>query len=196
MIDSKEVASLQKLIALSDDEPAYVRLYRIYFTPLLYFACSFVRSKQVAEEIVSDVMLQVWRHRQRLDTIENLTVYLYTCIRNHSLNYLEKQQRTVTWLYDEASLQLPGTAADPEQLFITTELMREMDMAVQQLPPKCRLIFKLIREDGLKYKEVAAVLNISVKTVEAQIGIAMKKLSEAIQPHTGEKNRLNVRITR
>ena len=193
MIDSKEVTELQQLIALSDDQTAYVRLYRIYITPLLQFAGSFVRNKPASEEIVSDVFLQVWHMRRKLDTINNLTVYLYTCVRNHSLNYLAHQKREITTLFSDDSLTIASSAPDPEQLYITSEMIREMDQAIQQLPPRCRMIFKLIREDGLKYREVAEVLGISPKTVEAQIGIAMKKLSDAIQPSITIEKRRSVR---
>jgi RNA polymerase sigma-70 factor (family 1) len=190
MIDAKEVAELQTRIALSDDQTAYVRLYRIYFASLLSFARSFVKLQPVAEEIVSDVFLQVWQRRKEIETINNLTVYLYTSIRNHSLNYLTRQKRRgVTYLFDEVGLPVTEMYNDPEQIFITMELVKEIDKAVRQLPPKCRMIFQLVREDGLKYREVAEVLNISIKTVETQMGIAVKKIGEAIKPLTGTQNK-------
>jgi RNA polymerase sigma factor (sigma-70 family) len=70
---------------------------------------------------------------------------------------------------------------DPEQLLITAEMQKRIMAAIQQLPPKCQLIFKLIREDGLKYKEVAELLNLSLKTIENQMTIALKKISESIR---------------
>ncbi|OQP38872.1 hypothetical protein A4H97_19380 [Niastella yeongjuensis] len=184
MIDIQEVKALQQQLSLTEDETAYVRLFRIYYTALFQFSLSFVKNKPAAEEIVSDVFMQLWQIRKKLDTISNLTVYLYTCIRNHSLNYLRKNKRESTSSLDDASLSIPSTTADPEQLYITTELAKKIDAIIEQLPEKCRIIFKLVREDGLKYREVAEVLDISVKTVETQMGIAMKKINLAIQPLT------------
>jgi RNA polymerase sigma-70 factor (ECF subfamily) len=185
MIDPKEVAYLQELTALSGDQTAYVRLYRIYFAHLLRFARSFVRSVQEAEEIVSDVFLQIWQMRDKLHTIHNLTVYLYTSTRNHSLNHLARQKRSVLAAFNEGAVPEPVTVEDPEQLCLNSELVRKIDQAVEQLPSKCRIIFKLVREDGLKYREVAEVLDVSQKTVEAQMGIAMRKIGEAIRPYIG-----------
>jgi RNA polymerase sigma-70 factor (family 1) len=182
LIDQQEVALLKKLIAGSNDQTAFVRLYRIYFSPLLQFAVSFVKSRPVAEEIVSDVFFQLWLKREKLEEIAQLHVYLYTCIRNHCINSLMKQKREMVYYLDEQSLSIPSAAADPEHLYISSELERQIDTIIKKLPPKCRMIFKLIREDGLKYREVAEVLEISVKTVEAQMGIAMKKIHNAIRP--------------
>jgi RNA polymerase sigma-70 factor (family 1) len=186
LIDHNEITALQKVLAKSDDQTAYVQLYRIYFRHLLRFARSFVGPNPVAEEIVSDVFLQIWNMRRKLHTVRHLTVYLYTCIRNHSLNHLRQQQRLDLLSLDEDSLLIPSTQANPEQTCITSELMRAIDLAVRDLPPRCRTIFQLVREDGLRYREVAEILNISVKTIEAQMGIAMKRISKAIQPFTGE----------
>lgn len=184
MIDINEVTALQQQLSLSQDESAYVRLYRIYYTSLFQFSVTFVREKPAAEEIVSDVFMQLWQMREKVSAIDNLTVYLYTCIRNHSLNYLRKNKRDTTFTLDDDSLDIPSPAADPEQLYITAELTKKIDAIIEQLPERCRIIFKLIREDGLKYREVAAILDISVKTVESQMGIAMKKINIAIQPNT------------
>ncbi|MBL7735824.1 MAG: RNA polymerase sigma-70 factor [Chitinophagaceae bacterium] len=182
MIDKKEVILLQEMVSSSGDQHAFMRLYRLYFSSLLQFAVSFLRSRPVSEEIVSDVFLHLWQKRASLGSIHNLTVYLYTCIRNHCLNHLAKQKREHIYWFDEESFSIPSEGLDPEQLFITLELAKEIDAVVRRLPPKCRMIFKLIREDGLKYREAAKVLDISVKTVEAQMGIAVKRIHEAIRP--------------
>ena len=184
MIDIQEVKALQQQLTHTEDETAYVRLYRIYYTSLFQFSFSFVKNRSAAEEIVSDVFMQLWQIRKKLDTISNLTVYLYTCIRNHSLNYIRKNKRETTSTLDGESFSVPCSSANPEQLYITAELAKKIDEVIEQLPEKCRIIFKLVREDGLKYREVAEVLDISVKTVETQMGIAMKRINQAIQPLT------------
>ena len=191
MIDSIEVAKLQKLIALSNDQTAYVRLFRIYFTPLHHFACTIVHSKQVAEEVISDVFLQVWQNRQKLDSIVNLTVYLYTCTRNQALNVSAREKRQSTSTLEETSLYIASSAPDPEEVVMNAELVTEIKKSVEQLPAKCRAIFKMVKEDGMKYREVAEILGISVKTVEAQIGIAIRKIDAAISPFTSRREQRN-----
>jgi RNA polymerase sigma factor (sigma-70 family) len=134
MIDHREIAELQRQIAASDDQSAYVRLYRIYFRHLLRFAVSFVRSQPVAEEIVSDVFLQVWKIRRKLDTIHHLGVYLYTAVRNHCLNHLRREKRLEFLLLDEECSLMPSTLANPEQSYLTSELTKAITIAVQDLP--------------------------------------------------------------
>jgi RNA polymerase sigma-70 factor (family 1) len=191
MIDSIEVAKLQKLIAVTNDQNAYVRLYRIYFTPLHHFACTIVNSRQIAEEIISDVFLQIWQNRQKLDTINNLTVYLYTCTRNQALNVSAKEKRQSTAALEESCLYIASSSPDPEEVAMNAELVAEIKKSIDQLPPRCRAIFKMVKEDGMKYREVAEILSISVKTVEAQVGIAIKKIDKAISPFTGHTDHRN-----
>lgn len=181
MVSREEVKALQQQVALFREQAAYARLYRVFFPSLLQFSHAFVKSKEAAEEIVSDVFLNIWQLDDKLVDIHNLTVYLYTSTRNLSLNYLLKRKREITCVLDEAGMAVASPAADPEQQFITAELANKIELAIRQLPPKCRLVFKLVKEDGLKYKEVAAVLRISVKTVETQMGIALKRIGQAIQ---------------
>jgi RNA polymerase sigma-70 factor (ECF subfamily) len=88
---------------------------------------------------------------------------------------------------------MPSVYFDPEKLMMTEELMQKLQQAVEDLPSRCRLIFKLIKDDGLKYKEVAELLQISVKTVEAQMTIAMRRLGKCMQI---EVSSLNVRISK
>src|SRR5690349_5265762 len=138
MIDSIEVAKLQKLIAVSDDQNAYVRLYRIYFTPLLHFACTIVNSRQLAEEIISDVFVQIWQNREKLDSINNLTVYLYTCTRNQALNVSAKEKRQSTTTLEESCLYIASSAPDPEEVAMNAELVEEIKKSIDQLPARCR----------------------------------------------------------
>ncbi len=182
MINAEDIEELKNLVSQSgNDEQAYTRLYHIYFTPLLKFAVSLVHLPAIAEEIVSDVLLQLWRIRKEAGSINNLTVYLFTCIRNHSLNYLGSKNAVPKVYADYITLEMASPHPDPEQVFISDETHRILAKAINLLPPRCQIIFRLIREDGLKYREVATLLNISQKTVEAQIGLAMKKLADALR---------------
>lgn len=171
---------LQRRIALYDDETAYKELFFAFYKPLLQFAQSFVRSADMAKEIASDVFIIIWERRQQLQEIENIKVYLYVTTKNTALKYLLKQQKQVAITIDELAVELKSTYHNPEELMVTAEMKARIDQAINQLPPRCKIIFKLIKEDGLRYKEVAEVLNVSVKTIDNQLAIALRKIGNTI----------------
>ncbi|RYY61437.1 MAG: RNA polymerase sigma-70 factor [Chitinophagaceae bacterium] len=165
-----------------DDQSAFTQLYVIFGKKLIQFAVSLVRSKEAAEELVEDVFVRIWANRKQITDIENLTVYLYVAVKNKSLNLLSKKARElVTSPFDYLDTPLDEFAADPYDLMITSEMMGRMRDVIETLPPRCKMIFKLIREDGLRYKEVSEILNISVNTIDAQMAIAVKKICSALQ---------------
>lgn len=174
------IVELQRRVALYDDEPAYKVIFFTYYNPLLRFANSFTNDRQCAEEVVSDVMMKVWEKRKTLTAIINLRVYLYISTRNTALNYLSKQRKAEVLSLENLNIDFPSTAPNPEELMITAEMMRRINQAVNSLPPRCKLVFTLVKEDGLPYKEVADILNISIKTIDNQLAIALRKISEAI----------------
>ena len=92
-----------------------------------------------------------------------------------------QQKKRYSFSLDEVLVELKSIHFDPEQLMITAEMVKRIHQAIQQLPPKCRLIFKLVKEDELKYKEVAELLQLSIKTVEAQMTIALRKIHASIR---------------
>lgn len=176
MIDRDKLIALQKKISGFDDMRAYEQLYLMCFPVLTRFAFSFVKSRELSEEIASDVLIRIWNRRDKLREIADFKLYLYVCTRNTALNELKKQQHTAVSTMDEMAVWMKADEATPEQLFITEELLKKIQSAILRLPAQCRLIYKLIKEDGLKYREAAELLHLSVKTVEAQMSIAMKRL--------------------
>ena len=173
---------LLEKIQYHNDQKAFKQFYQLLFLRLYQFAFSYVRSKEYSEEIVNDVFLVLWQKRSILDTITNINVYLYVAIKNASLNYLRKKNQALPLSIDDLTVHHLSFVSDPESILINHELQTRIREAVDQLPSRCRLIFKLIKEDGLSYKEVAAILEISVKTVDAQLYIALKKLACILQP--------------
>jgi RNA polymerase sigma-70 factor (family 1) len=180
MIASDKIQYLQIRIARYEDQHAYKELFTELYSYLYHFAFSFVKSKQSAEEILSDVFIKIWEKRKELEKIDNLKVYMYVATRNTSLNYAEKQKRTATYNIDELAGNISEFYFDPEQLLITAEMANRIRKAIQELPPKCKQVFKLIKEDGLKYREVAEIMSISEKTVENQLAIALRKIGKAV----------------
>jgi RNA polymerase sigma-70 factor (ECF subfamily) len=180
MIAAAKITYLQERIARYDDQFAYKELFVAFYKPLLLFATSFVKSREQAEEIVSDVFIAIWEKRKRIETVSNLKVYLYVAAKNTAINYLSRQNKITFTSIDEIEPDCTGINLNPEQLMITAEMVHRIKMAIEQLPPQCRIIFKLVKEDGLKYREAAEVLDISVKTVENQVSIAIKRIGQAV----------------
>jgi len=171
-----------KLIATGlNDEHAFEELYRQYFIRLFRFCHAIVHEKGPAEEIANDVFLSLWKRRDNLPAIDNWEVYLYVSAKNRCLNHLRRVRPQASLNIDDLNDESLQFQPDPESLLIGAETLQEVVAAIGQLPPKCKLIFKLIKEDGLKYKDVARLLDISVKTVEAQVTIAVRKIAQAIK---------------
>ena len=164
------------------DQLAFKEFYHSQFFKLYQFAYSFVHSKENAEEIGNDVFFALWQKRESLHTIQNIQVYLYVAVKNASLNYLRKNNLQVPVSVDELNVDHFPMVANPELLLIQRELQQQVREAIEQLPPRCRLIFKLVKEDGLSYKEVATILDLSVKTIDSQLCLALKKLAIILQP--------------
>ena len=176
------IQQLLQKIQFLDDQKSFKQLYQLLFFKLYQFAYSFVQSKESAEEVVNDVFLSVWQKRKTLDTINNINVYLYVAVKNASLNYLRKNNLHIPLSLDDLVTYHLRISANPESIMITREMESSIRKAIELLPPKCKIIFKMIKYDGLTYKEVAAILGISVKTVDTQLYIALKKLAYIIQP--------------
>lgn len=177
-----KIKELQQKIALYEDMKAYEQLYALLYDGLHRFACAFVKSGDTAQEIVSDVFIKLWQIRGRLTEIENLKVYLFTLARNFSYNYLTQQYKKVVLSIDDADPEVFVTLEDPEALCISADVVAKVRMAIRQLPPQCRIIFQLVKEEGMKYREVAEVLHLSTLTVRNQVAIATKKIVALLPP--------------
>ncbi|SHM03208.1 RNA polymerase sigma-70 factor, ECF subfamily [Chitinophaga jiangningensis] len=165
----------------NNDEEAFKLFYNQCFVRLLRYAYSLTRSREVAEEIANDVFMHCWQKRGSLGDIKNPEVYLFVVARNKSVDYKRKQaQFKAVDLNPEDHIQITFDS-NPEELMITSEMVRKMESTIQQLPPKCKAIYLMIKQHGLKYKEVAQILNVSVKTVENQLSIAIKRLTAAVK---------------
>jgi RNA polymerase sigma-70 factor (family 1) len=172
------------------DEAAFKTLYD-YYSPRLYqFAYAIIHSRETAEEIVADVFLQIWQKRVRIGSLDNLNWYLHITTRNIAYSYYRKNNRRKNFDFDEAVLSYYQVHATPEEILIGQEVLQVINQAINDLPPKCKLIFRLVKEDNLKYREVAELLHLTIKTVENQMGIAIKKIHEVIRGRLPQASRL------
>jgi len=181
-MDTTKTNELLRRIVEESDVSAFSSLYAEIHRSLYDFALAIIKRREAAEEITADVFIRLWERRNTIRdaTIRSWRLYLFTCIKNASLNYLRDHKREVFFGLDQVSVSEWKLEASPEELMITAEMAGRLNRAVSELPVKCGLIFRLVKEEGLSYKEVAQLLDVSIKTVENQIGIALKKIREAI----------------
>ncbi len=187
---NKYIAHLLLRIAKNDDRKSFEALFKLFYEKLFRFSMNYVQSRPIAEEIVSDVFLKLWQNRKKLTEINNINTYLYVATKNQSINYLQK--KTIDFRSGE-DIDLSSFIDwfDPQRALEYQEMMHDLQLAVENLPDQCKIVFKLIREDGLKYKEAAEILGISVRTVETQLFRAIKKIGRALEPFLDRKKHAN-----
>lgn len=171
---------LLKRISKNNDQDAFRLFYEHYYLRVYRFSSYFVKSSQLVEEVVSDVFYAIWQNRKKLVGIDNFEGYLFTIIRNRAFFYLKKENRFSFGEIDQTSKERVFHHEDPEYLAIDKEFTSAFDKAVADLPERCRTIFLMARGEKLKYKEIAEILGISEKTVNAQMVLAIKKLSKRL----------------
>jgi RNA polymerase sigma-70 factor (family 1) len=179
-IAALRIQYLQSRISRFDDQLAYKELFTSLHPSLFQFVTGIVKSRQSAEEIVSDLFMKIWEKRNTLEEIKNLRVYCFVAARHLSINQLEKQKRHQHSDIEDYKTRLFHGAPDPEECMISAEMLRLIHNVVEDLPPRCKLSFKLVKEHGFKYREAAEILQVSEKTIENQLSIALKKISAAI----------------
>lgn len=161
------------------DTEAFSSLFRRHYEPLCYFAERYLHDIQAAEGIVQDVFVRLWQSRETLGVQSSLRSYLYASVRNASLNYVKRQTFTTSLDHEE---ERPGDAtAQPDVQVESNDLAEALEKAMEGLAPRCRQIFFMAKYDGLSYKEIAEVLDISVNTVKTQLQRALKSLSKSLQ---------------
>jgi RNA polymerase sigma-70 factor (ECF subfamily) len=177
------INSLIYRIATASDETAFRKLYGMYYDRLFGFVMHIIKNEMCCEEIISDVFFNIWQNREQLPYINDLDAYLYKASRNKALHYIEKRDREFEQEDLSFALEYKSDEETPESRIIDEELSRILIEAIESLPEKCRIIFKLVREDGLRYKQISEILSISVRTIDAQMAIAKTKLEAAIKKY-------------
>ncbi|MBZ4190197.1 RNA polymerase sigma-70 factor [Niabella sp. 3A5MI-3] len=167
-------------VAENNDQSAFEELFVFYYPGLVSFAAGILNDRQLAEEVVEDVFLKLWENRNTLVSINNFSHYIYTASKYAAINALKARKKTIEEITGDEFL-LSYTYNGPEADLISNENIKEILRAINQLPPRCRLIFRLVKEEGMKYQEVAQLLQLSVKTVENQMIIAMGKIRESLE---------------
>ncbi|PSK90731.1 RNA polymerase sigma-70 factor [Taibaiella chishuiensis] len=166
-------------LSIKEEDPyAFRILVDKYCDALLKHCCTYVKRRDIAEEIVSDVLLALWEKKHKINIVSSLRSYLYTATRNHSIDYLRAQTRNVTYeniedVMDAAGAE--GSLGDFDSRDYTLDFRQELEALLIVLPPKRRKIF-ILYKDGMKHKEIAEMLRLSEKTVRNNIERAVRQL--------------------
>ncbi|EAY24329.1 RNA polymerase sigma-70 factor [Microscilla marina] len=169
------------------NQSVFEYVFKRYYQELCNFAFMYLKVEQSSEEVVQETFINIWEKRQKLKIQSSIKAYLYTSVKNRSINYLKSKatqvsQKSHSTSSEEHPIHIAENATVEEAMH-NAELQHVLSQAIAALPKRCSEIFTLTRIEGLSYQQVADQLGISKKTVEAQMGIAFKKLRIFIKQH-------------
>ncbi|UZR98419.1 RNA polymerase sigma-70 factor [Chondrinema litorale] len=164
-------------------------IFDFYYQGLLQYTTYIVGNQEIAEEVVSEVFVYLWKHKASLTGIKKFNSFIYLKAKHLSIDHCRKVKTLTTSITDKNTYTYHLKNNSPEHQMIEQELFVKINLAIQALPTRCQMIYKLIKDDGMKYDEVAELLNISKKTVENQLTIAIKKLRATIISHDVKENK-------
>ena len=171
-----QIAEKELIEMISEgEEYAFEYLYENYYVALCIFARKYVSELEVAEEIVQQLFYTIWEKRKELTFKTSLKPYLYSSVKNNSLDYLKHQKVKNNYTKHVLSTSR-NESSDYNDKYVSKESLERINRAIEKLPEQRKRVFKMNRFEGLKYREIAVKLQISEKTVENHMGSALKQL--------------------
>ncbi|GAA3617567.1 RNA polymerase sigma-70 factor [Flavivirga amylovorans] len=171
--DKKILKRLKK-----EDKKALTELYDSYWEILFLSSYNILKEREVCEEIIQDVFIDLWHNRAKLQIKISLKAYLYACTRYKVFAQIRKQKAIKVELFDDLKKRFQYT--NPETKMMDKELVYQIEKTISTLPKKCRIVYKLSRNRQMSHKEIAEKLSISTKTVENHIGNALRVLKKSL----------------
>ncbi|WP_295120102.1 RNA polymerase sigma factor [uncultured Chitinophaga sp.] len=165
------------------DSRAFKEIYDNYYQRIYHFAFRLLQSRAVAQEVLQETMLKLWQLGDQLYKIDNLEAYLHKIVRHHAIDLLRKRELSARV---EAEISYTSAEAhnETEEHILLKETRRILEEGIRQLPKQQHLVYQLCQQQGLKYEEAAARLNISHGTVQTHMKLALKFLRRYMQEHT------------
>jgi len=158
------------------------KLFKENYKSLCNVVFRIINDWDASEDVVQEMFLKLWRKKEEIKIESSLKGYLFKAASNSAINYLQSQKKEK--LKEELSDKIKNSQIAEETINLDgKELQKKIEEALNKLPPKCKVIFLLSRQEGMKYQEIADELDISIKTVENQMGIALKKMKEELAPY-------------
>lgn len=167
-----------------DNRGSFELFYNLFYDQIFRFSYCFLKDKEACREVITDVFFSVWQSRVKLKDVENIETYLYVSVRNEVNRYLSRYSDSSYLSLDEIPISVHEGAGNlPEDGILSKEFETVLTKAINQLPEKCRVIFLMVREEGLKPKQIAEILSIKESTVRVQMKTAIAKIVEIIKAH-------------
>lgn len=188
MLAKQKINSLARLNSIYNknhiilNKTTFERLFNELYSDLCRYSIQFVLVPQIAEDIVQNVFIYVWEKRNEIDIHTSYSSYLYKAVKNKSIDYLRSKFGRIDFIQEDATYNLIEYS-NPQKKLEEGELESYITKVIRDLPQKCSIIFSMSRFGDLPNKQIATQLNISVKTVEAQITIAIKKIKAAMSKY-------------
>lgn len=164
----------------TDAEKAFEWLFRRYFSELCQVVYRVAHDEHLAQDLVQEVLYELWRKRDKLTISISLRAYLKRAVLNRTLNHLRDNRH---WSSEEHVPEIAIEVSDPVDMLRSEELQELVDAAIDELPEKCRMVFVLSRYEELSYRDIATELGIAEKTVENQVSKALKYLRQRLLPY-------------
>ena len=174
------------IIRMSDgNKSALELLFKKYYAPLVRFAKEILKSKDQAEDMVQEVFVKLWDKRAQININSHVKAYLYVAVKNHCFNQLKVNERKY-WMDETMEDDIRISTPDASAAIDAKQLDQKIKEAIEALPPRCGLIFKMSRFEEKSYKEIAEALELSVKTVENQMGKALSLMRVSLAGYLGK----------
>ncbi|MDI1356406.1 MAG: RNA polymerase sigma-70 factor [bacterium] len=167
---------------MPEQSDSFEKMYKAHYKALRNAAQNVIGDAEAAHDIVQEVFLKIWPRREELATILNQKAYLFRAVINSSITYLASNKKKVRM----GEMKIESHERTDSQV-MTRELREKIQHALDSLPPKCKAIFVLSRFEEMKYKQIAEALGLSLKTVENQMGIALKKMKDELKNYLGNE---------
>jgi len=158
---------------------AFNRLFDNYYTPMCYLASKYLVDMDLSRSLVQEVFVDLWTRREKISVDYSVKSYLFNMVKNRSIDHLRRHKKNIQLTETEEEM----VHAPFHDIIEEAELNHRINASINELPEKCREIFLLCRFEGMKYAEIARKLDISVKTVEMQMGIALKKMRSSLSDY-------------
>lgn len=181
----KGMMTYEKMMQLlsEDNNSAFDMFYHLYYSDVYKFAYFFLQNHETCKELVSDVFFSIWQSRKRMNEVANIKNYLFIATRNEAVRYNKNKQYDFVPLDEIAHQDGYNLSKSADEDLLSEEVDRLLEQTIRQLPERCRLVFTLIRQENMKYTEVAELLSLKESTVRVQMKIAIEKIAATMKPH-------------
>jgi len=196
-VGDKELNRLLNNVINRNCKRSFEQIFSYYYPKIVDFADLYLESHELAEEVASDALLKLFLKRHSWLVVEKPEAYLYKTVKNLSLSHLRKANNNLRLIKIREMQDLPvEQEADAENFLIEEEFNALVSRIIENMPPRRRMIFKLIKQEGKSYKDVSKLLNVSVKTVETHMGLAILDIRNSLEKYDKQERIIYLKLTK